>query len=143
MAIAATPLRVDDLITSPDGRKLAFLTNAINQRQEKTEDVEIYVVDLASVAPAPSPASSPTKLVEPRRITHNQAVETSPRWASDSRHILFTRRNRRRDRPLPRPAAASLLGRHRIQAKSSNGAQISSAPSTTTPSPDQMKKTRS
>ena len=90
VAIAATPLRVDDLITSPDGRKLAFLTNAINQRQEKTEDVEIYVVDLASVAPAPSPASSPTKLVEPRRITHNQAVETSPRWASDSRHILFT-----------------------------------------------------
>jgi dipeptidyl aminopeptidase/acylaminoacyl peptidase len=90
VAIAATPLRVDDLITSRDGRKLAFLTNAINQRQEKTEDVEIYVVDLASVAPAPSPASSPTKLVEPRRITHNQAVETSPRWASDSRHILFT-----------------------------------------------------
>jgi len=98
LAIAATPLRVDDLITSPDGRKLAFLSNAINQRQEKTEDVEIYVVDLASVARTPSPvtsgsetnAASATKLAEPRRITHNQAVETSPRWATDSRHLFFT-----------------------------------------------------
>jgi dipeptidyl aminopeptidase/acylaminoacyl peptidase len=97
-AIAATPLRVDDLITSPDGRKLAFLTNAINQRQEKTEDVEIYVVDLASARAGDSPATaasetnpaSATKLAEPRRITHNQAVETHPRWASDSRHIFFT-----------------------------------------------------
>jgi hypothetical protein len=44
--IATSPLRVDDLITSPDGSKLAFLTNSINQRQEKFEDVEIYVARL-------------------------------------------------------------------------------------------------
>jgi dipeptidyl aminopeptidase/acylaminoacyl peptidase len=96
--VAATPLRVDTLLTSPDGRKLAFLTNAINQRQEKTEDVELYVIDLPSAAVGDSPAhagsatnaASATKLPEPRRITHNQAVETSPRWANDSRHIFFT-----------------------------------------------------
>ena len=93
-AIATSPLRVDTLETSPDGRKLAFLSNAINQRQEKYEDVEIYVVDLVSVARAPSPATAdsaanPT-LAQPRRITHNTAVETRPRWANDSRHILFT-----------------------------------------------------
>ena len=41
-AIATSPLRVDDLVTSPDGSKLAFVTNSINQRQEKFEDVEIY-----------------------------------------------------------------------------------------------------
>src|ERR1017187_475076 len=40
-AIATTPLRVDGLVTSPDGRKLAFVSNAINQRQEKYEDVEV------------------------------------------------------------------------------------------------------
>ncbi len=44
-AIATSPLRVDDLVTSPDGGKLAFASNAINQRQEKVEDVEIYVID--------------------------------------------------------------------------------------------------
>jgi len=82
--IATTPLRVDDLITSPDGAKLAFLTNAINQRQEKYEDVEIYVLD---VPRTPSSAESAT---QPRRVTHNQAVEGRPRWADDSRHIFFT-----------------------------------------------------
>ncbi len=41
-AIATSPLRVENLVTSPDGSKLAFTTNAINQRQEKAEDVEIY-----------------------------------------------------------------------------------------------------
>jgi dipeptidyl aminopeptidase/acylaminoacyl peptidase len=75
--VATLPLRVDGLVTSPDGTKLAFVSNAINQRQEKYEDVEIYVVDL----------QSPTS--QPRRITHNQAAENRPHWANDSRHLLF------------------------------------------------------
>ena len=78
--IATFPLRVDDLITSPDGRTLAFVSNAINQRQEKFEDVEIYAVDLANSS------SNQT----PRRLTHNQALEVRPRWANDSRHVFFT-----------------------------------------------------
>jgi dipeptidyl aminopeptidase/acylaminoacyl peptidase len=76
-AIATLPLRVDGLVTSPDGSKLAFVSNAINQRQEKYEDVEIYVVDLQA------------KTNQPRRITHNQAAENHPHWANDSRHLLF------------------------------------------------------
>jgi dipeptidyl aminopeptidase/acylaminoacyl peptidase len=87
-AIATTPLRVDHLEASPDGHKLAFVSNAINQRQEKYEDVELYVVDLASVAPAS--AGSEAKLAQPRRITTNTAVETRPHWAKDSRHLFFT-----------------------------------------------------
>src|SRR3984957_12261742 len=78
-AIATSPLRVDDLVTSPDGGKLAFASNAINQRQEKVEDVEIYVIDLANSPPATAP----------RALTHNQAVEGRLRWANDSRHIFF------------------------------------------------------
>jgi dipeptidyl aminopeptidase/acylaminoacyl peptidase len=93
-AIAASPFRIDRLLTSPDGTRLAFVTNAINQRQEKYEDVEIYVVDVnENVARAPSSASAPsatTPAIQPRRVTQNQAVETRPRWASDSRHIFFT-----------------------------------------------------
>ena len=94
-AIASSPLRVDELLTSPDGRKLAFLSNAINRRQEKYEDVEIYVVDLASVGRALQPATAggtrnAASLAEPRRITKNQAEEIHPRWANDSRHIFFS-----------------------------------------------------
>jgi dipeptidyl aminopeptidase/acylaminoacyl peptidase len=83
LSVTTSPLRVDRLCISPDGRKLAFLTNAINQRQEKTEDVEIYVVDLQ----APSPIQN---FVASRRVTNNQAVEVNPRWSNDSRHIFFS-----------------------------------------------------
>jgi dipeptidyl aminopeptidase/acylaminoacyl peptidase len=90
-AIATLPLRVDAMVASPDGTKLALLSNAINQRQEKYEDVEIYTVDVAR-APSLASAGSDAKLtlVQPRRITHNQAVEGQLRWARDSRHIFFT-----------------------------------------------------
>ena len=77
--LTTSALRVDRIFTSPDGSKLAFVSNAINQRQEKYEDVEIYVVDLATGVSA-----------QPRRITNNQGVESQLRWANDNRHILFT-----------------------------------------------------
>jgi dipeptidyl aminopeptidase/acylaminoacyl peptidase len=94
-SVATTPLRVDALLVSPDGHKLAFETNAINQRQEKYEDVELYVVDLTTVARTPSPAqagsgSKASEQAQPRRVTTNTAVETQPHWAADSRHLLFT-----------------------------------------------------
>jgi len=78
--ISSLPLRVDHLLVSPDGQKLAFLTNAINQRQEKNGDVELYVLDLDGSLTRHSP----------RRLTRNEAVESHPRWAKDSRHIFFS-----------------------------------------------------
>jgi len=91
-AIATIPLRVDSLITSPDGQKLAFISNSINQRQEKYEDVEIYTIDVArALLPATAEsASNSSAEAHPRRITNNQAAETHPHWATDSRHIFFT-----------------------------------------------------
>ena len=76
--LAKMPLRIEHLLTSPNGSALAIVTNAINQRQEKYEDVEIYTIDLTGHAH------------EPLRITTNQAIEVRPRWASDSRHIFFS-----------------------------------------------------
>jgi acylaminoacyl-peptidase len=75
-ALTAFPLRVEDLVTSPDGSKLAFVSSAINQREEKFDDYEIYSLDLAN----------PT----PRRLTHNQAQESRLRWANDNRHVFFS-----------------------------------------------------
>ena len=88
-AIATSPLRVENLVTSPDGSKLAFTTNAINQRQEKAEDVEIYAVNVAPASPQAN-ADSATQLAQPRRLTHNQALEETLHWANDNRHIFFT-----------------------------------------------------
>jgi dipeptidyl aminopeptidase/acylaminoacyl peptidase len=85
----ASSLRVDHLVTSPDGAKLALLTNAVNQRQEKYEDVEIYIVDPIEALRIPHDVKSwrPAAL---RRITSNQAVEGHLRWANDNRQIFFT-----------------------------------------------------
>jgi dipeptidyl aminopeptidase/acylaminoacyl peptidase len=99
-AIATSPLRIDDMVTSPDGSKLAFVTNAINQRQEKFEDIELYSLDLNNVArtrperepKGPSPATADSEknpLVQPFQLTRNQAAEVRPRWANDSRHLFF------------------------------------------------------
>ncbi len=83
-AIATSPLRVEGLTASPDGSELAFVSNAINQRQEKYDDVEIYSVTLPS-----SPATG-SSMIQPRRLTHNQAAEGQIHWANDNHHVFFT-----------------------------------------------------
>jgi dipeptidyl aminopeptidase/acylaminoacyl peptidase len=87
-AIANSPLRIDEIVNSPDGGRLAFLTNAINQRQEKYDDVEIYACGLAATGTLGG--GSRQVCATPRRLTHNQAVETRIRWANDSRHLFFS-----------------------------------------------------
>jgi len=89
--VATIPLRVDALLTAPSGNKLAFLTNAINQRQEKFDDVELYTINFLVSRRAFARDGTPDPdRPKPVRITHNQAVEIHPRWANDSRHIFFS-----------------------------------------------------
>ena len=64
-ALASSPWRVSDLEASPDGRRLAFVTESISEREEKIDEYEIYTVDLAN----------PKLDRPPRQITHNQAEE--------------------------------------------------------------------
>jgi len=95
---AKMSLRAEHLLVSPDGATLAILSNAINQRQEKYEDVEFYTIDLkgvkgtltAATADPKKPAIQEAHLVEPRRLTKNEAYEIHPRWAADSHHIFFS-----------------------------------------------------
>ncbi len=93
IAIATSPLRVEDLVTSPDGSKLAFVTNTINQRAEKAEDVEIYVLVAPASRPATAGSANKPLLTQPRQLTRNQALEGDLRWANDNRHVLYTSEN--------------------------------------------------
>ncbi|PYX19664.1 MAG: hypothetical protein DMG87_11750, partial [Acidobacteria bacterium] len=78
--VASTPWRVEQIVTSPDGGKLAFVTTSVSERQEKVSEFEIYAVDLTTASPDRPP----------HQVTHNEAVENNLHWASDNRHIFFT-----------------------------------------------------
>lgn len=77
--IATTPWRVQQLVASPDGQKLAFVTESISERQEKIDEFEIYAIGTAPVSPDQTP----------HQLTHNEAVEHSLYWSRDSKHVFF------------------------------------------------------
>jgi len=78
--LANSPWRVRGLAASPDGRKLAFLSASVSEREERVSEFEIYSVDLATASPDHPP----------HQVTHNQAEEQRIHWANDSKHIFFT-----------------------------------------------------
>ena len=80
--IARTPLRVDQMTISRDGKSLAYVTASVSERQEKVEDVDIYLVNLKS-------AANPAAESAPVRITRNEAIELNLSWAPDNRHVFF------------------------------------------------------
>ena len=78
-AIARTPLRVEQISISHDGSRLAFVTSSASERQEKAEDIELYLVSLVNYAAESVPI----------RLTRNEAVELNLEWAPDNRHLFF------------------------------------------------------
>jgi dipeptidyl aminopeptidase/acylaminoacyl peptidase len=79
VAIARTPLRVGQITMSHDSTRLAFVTSSVSERQEKVEDIELYLVNLTGNAAEATPI----------RLTHNEAVELNLEWAPDNRHLFF------------------------------------------------------
>ncbi|HLW79598.1 MAG TPA: prolyl oligopeptidase family serine peptidase [Terriglobia bacterium] len=76
--VAASADRVKQMAVSPDGKRLAFVTDARSQRQESLETYGVEVIDLPH---APQDGV--------RRVVHRQAVVDSLRWAADSKHVFF------------------------------------------------------
>ena len=77
--LAVTPFRVQQLVLSPNARRLAFVTTSISERNELVGEYEMFAIDLAEAA-----VDRP-----PRQLTHNEAVEQTLRWASDNQHVFF------------------------------------------------------
>lgn len=76
--VGTTPYRVDEMIVSPDGRRLAFATISISKRQDSMEPYGIYLITLPS-----GPKG------EARLLSRTQAVYKNLHWTPDSRHIYF------------------------------------------------------
>ena len=84
VAIARTPLRVDQITISHDGSRLAFVTSSVSERQEKVEDIELYLRQ-----PDRQQSADDADEAAPIRLTHNEAVELNLEWAPDNRHLFF------------------------------------------------------
>ncbi|HVA71856.1 MAG TPA: prolyl oligopeptidase family serine peptidase [Candidatus Limnocylindrales bacterium] len=80
--IAATPYRVQQLTSSPDGQWLAFVTESISQREESPGDDGIYLIDLRAGAQKHA-AAIPL-------LNHPQAFFSRIAWAQDSKHVFFS-----------------------------------------------------
>jgi dipeptidyl aminopeptidase/acylaminoacyl peptidase len=78
VAIAHSDLRLEQMAIARDGKRLAFVTSSVSERQEKVDQIEIYLVSLSAGGEA-----------APIRLTTNEAVELNLEWAPDSRHLLF------------------------------------------------------
>ena len=74
--MAAISLRVKQLEMSPDGKRLALLTDSRTQRWESLDTYGIYLLD---------PSGG-----QPQRLLQKEAVLDDIRWAADSRHIFFS-----------------------------------------------------
>jgi len=77
--ISSTPWRVEQIAVATDGRRLAFVTTSVSERQEKVEEFEIYSVDLGATSGE----------VKPKQLTHNEAFEQDLTWSNDNRHVFF------------------------------------------------------
>ena len=94
VAVARSPLRVNQISISHDNQRLAFVTTSVSERQEKVEDIELFLVNLSNNSPATDKSSSDKSSsvagdVGPIRLTRNEAVELNLDWALDNRHLFF------------------------------------------------------
>jgi dipeptidyl aminopeptidase/acylaminoacyl peptidase len=80
VAIAHTPLHIAEISIARDGQRLAFVTSSVSERQEKVEEIELFLLNLNSGA---------TNSTTPVRLTRNEAVETGLQWSPDNRHLFF------------------------------------------------------
>ncbi len=78
VVIARTQWRAGQMAIAHDGSRLALMATSVSQRNEKVEEYEIYVINLAGTGEA-----------LPSRLTHNEAVEANLEWAADNRHLFF------------------------------------------------------
>ncbi len=73
--IVKSDLVIEEIAPAPDGKTLAFRTAPVHHRVENPADFEIFSVPAAGG--------------DARRITHNEALESSLRWSPDGRWLHF------------------------------------------------------
>ncbi len=75
--LGSTPWRVKQLETSPDGKRIAILTESRTERWESLDAYGIYLMDAATGG-------------EPRKLLQREAILDVLHWSPDSRYCFFS-----------------------------------------------------
>jgi dipeptidyl aminopeptidase/acylaminoacyl peptidase len=75
--LASTPWRVKQLEASPDGKRIAMLTDSRTERWESLDAYGIYLIDAEAGG-------------EPRKLLQREAILDVLHWSPDNRHIYFS-----------------------------------------------------
>jgi dipeptidyl aminopeptidase/acylaminoacyl peptidase len=78
-AIARSDLKIAEISASPNGKRLAFLTTSVSEREEIFAEFEIYGLEIEG--------ASLDRV--PKRLTNNEAQEARIGWAEDNQHVFF------------------------------------------------------
>jgi dipeptidyl aminopeptidase/acylaminoacyl peptidase len=70
---------ITEISPSPDGKSVAYLTDAVSRRFEAPSQTEIYAV--------------PSTGGPVRQLTHNQAIESDVQWSPDAQWLYFVIRS--------------------------------------------------
>jgi len=89
VTLTSSPFEISEIEPSPDSKSIAFLTVSISHRMENPSATEVFLVPAAGG--------------ESHQITHNEALESGLRWASDNQSLYF----------IVHAAAGSLEGKYR------------------------------
>lgn len=77
--VVGSKYRVKSLAVSPDGARVAFLTDAVSERLETLTAIEIYIANAATAG-----ATNTAK-----QLTSNQAIEEHLEFSPDGKRIFF------------------------------------------------------
>ena len=77
--LARSDFRIAEIAASPNGKRVAFLTTSVSEREEIFAEFEIYAFDLDGATPDRAP----------KRLTNNEAQEDRIGWADDNQHVFF------------------------------------------------------
>jgi dipeptidyl aminopeptidase/acylaminoacyl peptidase len=73
--VTKSAFALGEIVLSPDGKMLAFVTEPVHHRTENPANYEIFLVAANGG--------------EARQMTHNEAIESELRWSADSRWLHF------------------------------------------------------
>lgn len=76
--VVASNYRIKSMAVSPDGARVAYVTDNVSQRFEGLQGIEVYLADTTAA-----------RQNQAKQLTRNEAIEEDVQWSPDGKSIFF------------------------------------------------------